>query len=201
MLICDDDIEPNSSLIQYAFRVWKSNPTRLIGIFARSHDFNLSTKSWMYTVDPGKYSIVLTKFMIFSVDYLYRYTCGSGNERRMDEARRIVDKMWNCEDILMNFVVADVVNVGPILVGAEKVRDWGDARNDDGVLGSGLKDVGLSSRRLKHRKRRGECITMFHKVLGKVPLRYSYGKLVDSIGEQGLCNKGGKLVPCDQQIE
>jgi alpha-1,4-N-acetylglucosaminyltransferase EXTL3 len=29
-------------------------------------------------------------------------------------------------------------------------------------------------------------------------LRYSYGKVVDSIGEQGLCRKGGKLVFCDQ---
>jgi alpha-1,4-N-acetylglucosaminyltransferase EXTL3 len=85
------------------------------------------------------------------------------------------------------------------------VRDWGDARND-GDGGRGLKDgegrrvreVGLSSRRREHRKRRGDCLREFHKVLGRMPLRYSYGKVVNSVGEQGRCLKGGKLVFCDQ---
>lgn len=120
----------------------------------------------------------------------------------MVELRRTVDQMRNCEDILMNFVVADETNVGPILVGAERVRDYGDARNDGNgglglEVGTGVKDVGLSSRRGEHRKRRGECIKEFHRLLGKMPLRYSYGKVVNSVGEQGLCEKGGKLVFCD----
>lgn len=124
----------------------------------------------------------------------------------MAHMRRIVDKMNNCEDILMNFVVADEVNSGPILVGAERARDWGDARNDnDDGDGNGrhkligeVAQVGLSSRKGKHRKRRGECIGEFHRVLGRMPLRFSYGKVVNSVGEQGLCQKGGKLVFCDQ---
>lgn len=123
----------------------------------------------------------------------------------MAEMRRTVDEMRNCEDILMNFVVADRTNVGPILVGAERVRDYGDARNDEGVgekkkkeKEKGVKDVGLSSRRGEHRKRRGRCIGEFHRVLGKMPLRFSFGKLVNSVSEQGLCQKGGKLVHCDQ---
>lgn len=123
----------------------------------------------------------------------------------MDRMRKIVDRMRNCEDILMNFVVADQVNAGPILVGAERARDWGDARNDKdddengrrGLMGE-VAQVGLSSRKGEHRKRRGECIREFHRALGKMPLRYSYGKVVDSVGEQGLCQKGGKLVFCDQ---
>lgn len=40
----------------------------------------------------------------------------------MMEARRAVDMAQNCEDILMNFVVAEEGNAGPMLVGAEKVR-------------------------------------------------------------------------------
>ncbi|CAM8898742.1 unnamed protein product [Rhodiola kirilowii] len=208
VLICDDDVEVDSPSLEFAFRVWRSNPNRLIGIFARSHDLDLATRSWIYTVHPHKYSILLTKFMILAVDYLHVYTCGTVHG--LTEARLTVDRMRNCEDILMNFVVADVANAGPILIGAEKARDWGDARNDDdgngrlglkGEVGNMVREVGLSSRRSKHRKRRGECIRKFHKVLGKVPLRYSYGKLVNSVGEQGLCNKGGQLVSCDQQID
>lgn len=126
----------------------------------------------------------------------------------MLEARRVVDQMRNCEDILMNFVVAEESRAGPVLVGAKKVRDWGDARNEDqrGLVEDRerkrkrVREVGLSSRKMDHRKRRGECIREFHRVLGRMPLRYSYGKVVNSVGEQGLCEKGGKLVLCDQQV-
>ncbi|PHT95885.1 Glycosyltransferase family protein 64 C3 [Capsicum annuum] len=91
----------------------------------------------------------------------------------------------------MNFVVANEVNKGPILVGTKKgVRDWGDARNEG--EGREEREVGLSSRKGEHRKRRGECIGEFHRLMGKMPLRYGYGKVMDDIGEQGLCEKGGE---------
>lgn len=198
VLICDDDIEIDRKSLEFAFRVWQSNTDRLIGSFVRSHDVDLSKREWIYTVHPNKYSIVLTKFMILKNTYLQKYTCEGGD--KMAEARRIVDEMHNCEDILMNFVVAEETRAGPVMVGAERVRDWGDARNemegDDGW--SRISSVGLSSRRSEHRKRRGKCLMEFHRVMGMMPLRYSYGKIVDSVGEQGLCNKGGKLVFCDQ---
>ncbi|KAL2472304.1 Glycosyltransferase family protein 64 C3 [Abeliophyllum distichum] len=165
VLISDDDIEPNQKSISFAFTAWKSNPDRITGFFARSHAYDVQSKSWIYTMEKEKYSIILTKFMILDRTHL--------------------------ENIHMR-------SKGPLLVEAKGgVRDYGDARNDDGL---GLSEVGLSSRRGEHRKRRGECITEFHRLLGRMPLRYSYGMVVDSVGEQGLCEKGGKLVPCDQQI-
>ncbi|KAK2660079.1 hypothetical protein Ddye_006612 [Dipteronia dyeriana] len=199
VLICDDDVEIDRESFEFAFRVWQSNSDRLIGTFVRSHDVDLSRREWIYTVHPDKYSIVLTKFMILKNNYLWNYTCGGG--ATMAETRRIVDEMRNCEDILMNFVVAEEANAGPVMVGAERVRDWGDSRNENNGgrgLGSRISSVGLSSRRSEHRKRRGRCIMEFHRVLGRMPLRYSYGKAVDSVGEQGLCEKGGKLMFCDQ---
>ncbi|XP_010263303.1 PREDICTED: glycosyltransferase family protein 64 C3 [Nelumbo nucifera] len=192
--ICDDDVEIDSESVEFAFNVWRSHRNRLVGFFARSHDLDLVSRTWIYTVHPDKYSILLTKFMMLNTDYLYRYSCGA----HVKEMREVVDRMKNCEDILMNFVVADESGSGPVLVGARKVRDWGDARNDD--EGRGVRDVGLSSRRGEHRKRRGECIREFHRIMGRMPLRYSYGKAVNSVGEQGLCEKGGKLVFCDEQI-
>ncbi|XP_043696923.1 glycosyltransferase family protein 64 C3-like [Telopea speciosissima] len=197
--ICDDDIEIDTKSVEFAFKIWSSHQDNLIGFFARSHDFDLSRRTWMYTVHPDKYSIVLTKFMILKTDYLYRYSC----ESEMDEMRNEVDRMRNCEDILMNFVVADRTNSGPILIGAEKVRDWGDARNEERESSEKeeeklVREVGLSSRRGDHRKRRGGCIREFHKIWGRMPLRYSSGKVVNSVGEQALCEKGGKLVFCDE---
>ncbi|KAK2399162.1 Nucleotide-diphospho-sugar transferase superfamily protein [Trifolium repens] len=191
VLVCDDDVEVDGASFEFVFRVWSANRDRIVGVFARSHDLDLNRKEWVYTVHPDRFSIVLTKFMLLKSDYLFRYSCEGGP--RMAKMRKIVDSLRNCEDILMNFVVADSTNVGPILVGAKRVRDYGDARNDEGKFSSGL-----SGRKGEHRKSRGWCITEFHRVLGRMPLRYSYGKVVDSIGEQGLCRKGGKLVFCDQ---
>ena len=114
-------------------------------------------------------------------------------------ARKIVDTERNCEDILMNFVVAMETGSGPLLVGGKRVRDLGDVRNEEGKSGKKKKMVVGLSAIADHRKRRGGCITEFHRVLGVMPLRYSYGKLVNDVGEQGLCKKGGKLVPCDAQ--
>ncbi|GKU87536.1 hypothetical protein SLEP1_g1928 [Rubroshorea leprosula] len=76
--------------------------------------------------------------------------------------RRIVNEKNNCEDILMNFIMANKTNAGPVMVAVERVRDWGDARNDEDGGGDGrrrlkskVREVGLSSRRAEHRKRRG----------------------------------------------
>ncbi|CAI8605784.1 unnamed protein product [Vicia faba] len=191
VLVCDDDVEVDGASFEFVFRVWLTNRERIVGVFGRSHDVDMNRKEWVYTVHPDRYSIVLTKFMLLKSDYLFRYSCEGGP--RMVRMRKIVDSVRNCEDILMNFVVADSTNVGPILVGAKRVRDYGDARNDEGKI-----SLGLSGRKGEHRKNRGWCISEFHRALGRMPLRYSYGKVVDSIGEQGLCRKGGKLVFCDQ---
>ncbi|KAL1552620.1 lactose synthase [Salvia divinorum] len=195
VLICDDDIEPDLNSISFAFQVWRSDPDRAVGFFARSHAYDLAARAWIYAMEREKYSIVLTKLMIVSAEYLGIYSC----DALYAAAREVVDEMNNCEDILMNFVVAEESGKGPVMVGARGggIRDYGDARNDG--LAAGMREVGLSSRRVEHRKRRGECITRFHRVLGRMPLKYSYGKMVDDVGEQGLCDKGGKLLLCDHQ--
>ena len=146
--------------------------------------------------------MVLTKFMVLGADLLYRYSCSP----ELAAARAVVDRERNCEDILMNFVAAEESGAGPVLVEAGGIRDWGDPRNDVNVGGAGedgggMKDVGLSATGgLGHWEKRGACITEFHRLLGRMPLRYSYGKMVEAaVGEQGLCSKGGRLVRCDQE--
>nr|TKW11207.1 hypothetical protein SEVIR_6G218801v2 [Setaria viridis] len=145
--------------------------------------------------------MVLTKFMVLGTDLLYKYSCSP----ELAAARAVVDRERNCEDILMNFVAAEESSTGPVLVEAGSIRDWGDPRNDvnagAGEDGGAMKDVGLSATGgLGHWEKRGECITEFHRLLGRMPLRYSYGKVMEAtIGEQGLCSKGGRLVRCDQE--
>ncbi|KAK3123874.1 hypothetical protein QOZ80_8AG0637350 [Eleusine coracana subsp. coracana] len=210
--VADDDVLPNAAAISLAFAAWQQHnhhhhqrhPGPLVGLFPRSHHLDLARGRWAYTAaDPHRYSMVLTKFMVLSTALLYTYSCSPD----LAAARAVVDRDGNCEDILMNFVAADASGRGPVLVEAGTVRDWGDPRNDDDAGeeeegGEGVKGVGLSgSGGRGHWEKRGACVTEFHRLLGRMPLRYSYGKVVQAAaGEQGMCSKGGRLVRCDQQL-
>ncbi|KAF8646508.1 hypothetical protein HU200_011088 [Digitaria exilis] len=211
--VADDDVLPDADALSFAFATWqqqqqtpaavgRSGVAPLVGFFPRSHHLDLARGRWAYTAaQPGRYSMVLTKFMVLGTDLLYKYSCSP----ELAALRAVVDRERNCEDILMNFVAADESGLGPVLVEAGGVRDWGDPRNDvnagAGEDGGAMKDVGLSATGgLGHWEKRGECITEFHRLLGRMPLRYSYGKVVEAAtGEQGLCSKGGRLVKCDQE--
>ncbi|XP_078428877.1 nucleotide-diphospho-sugar transferases superfamily protein [Wolffia australiana] len=189
--VCDDDVIVDAASVRFAFDVWSTHRRRIVGFFARSHD--LTPRGWIYTVHPARYSILLTKFMVLGTEYLFRYSCGGGEG--MKKARGVVEEARNCEDILMNFVAAMETGSGPLMVGGDRIRDLGDVRNDGSEK---MGAVGLSAL-IDHRKRRGECITEFHRTLGVMPLRYGFGKMVKDVGEQALCRKGGKLVLCDAQ--
>ncbi|AQK51284.1 Glycosyltransferase family protein 64 C3 [Zea mays] len=203
--VADDDVLPDAAALSFAFFAWQQHqrpvpgPGPLVGFFARSHHLDLTRGRWAYTApQPGRYSMVLTKLMVLGTDLLRAYSCSP----ELAAARAVVDRERNCEDILMNFVAAEASGAGPVLVEAGGVRDWGDPRNDAAGEGprGGARDVGLSATGgLGHWETRGRCITEFHRLLGRMPLRYSYGKLVQATGgDQGLCSKGGRLVHCDQ---
>ncbi|CAL5005287.1 unnamed protein product [Urochloa decumbens] len=211
--VADDDVLPDAFALSFAFAAWQQHQQQpaaagspatgpLVGFFPRSHHLDLTRGRWAYTAaEPGRYSMVLTKFMVLGADLLYRYSCSP----ELAAARAVVDRERNCEDILMNFVAAEESGAGPVLVEAGGIRDWGDPRNDANAGGGGedggaMRDVGLSATGgLGHWEKRGECITEFHQILGRMPLRYSYGKVAEAtVGEQGLCSKGGRLVRCDE---
>ncbi|KAL5567197.1 hypothetical protein UlMin_030361 [Ulmus minor] len=90
VLICDDDVEIDSKSINFAFRIWQSNLDRLIGFFARLHDIDLSSKEWIYIVHPEKYSIVLTKFMIFKYMGKERRKKKKKREKKKNKSTRVI---------------------------------------------------------------------------------------------------------------
>lgn len=209
--VADDDVLVPPAALSFALSLFHSDPARAVGFFPRSHDLDLAARRWIYTLHPDRYSLVLTKFVVLHARYLRDYSCAGG--ARMRASRAMVDRVRNCEDILMNFVVADAAGAGPLLVDAGGVRDWGDVRNDGGGGGNGSSSgvanhtaavnggdttagVGLS-RREGHWRTRGGCIGELHKIWGRMPLKYSYGKVSKGVGEQALCVRAGHLLPCD----
>ena len=138
---------------------------------------------------------MLTKSMVLATDYLYKYAC-----EMPPSIREYIDQECNCEDIAMNFVVANSSNQGPLLVKG-KLRDYGDTRNSVQSDAADLVSTSALSAKKQHRKRRGDCITDFHRLWGAMPLRYSYGMAVNAVQEQALCEKHGVLVLCSDQSE
>ena len=63
-----------------------------------------STK-YIYTITSVRYSIILTTSAMFHVHYLDIY-----QTMLTDEFRNFIDKTMNCEDILINAVVAKYLN-------------------------------------------------------------------------------------------
>lgn len=82
-------------------------------------------------------------------------------------ARAVVDELTNCEDLLMNLVVANLTHAGPVFV-----RAWHKPFQKDGLWF-----------RPKHLSERSDCLQRFEE-LGITGLRYSeaYIALGDAAG-------------------
>ncbi|KAI3364099.1 hypothetical protein L3Q82_010927, partial [Scortum barcoo] len=89
--------------VDFAFIVWQSFPERIIGYPARSHYWDSSRSRWGYTSKwTNDYSMVLTGAAFYH------------------SLLTTVDRMANCEDILMNFLVSAVTKQPPIKVTQKK---------------------------------------------------------------------------------
>lgn len=78
-----------------------------------------------------------------------------------DEIRRWVDKNMNCEDIAFNFLVSDVTGKSPIKSTPRKKFKCPSCT-------SGTE---LSINTLSHLNKRSDCINVFAKIYGKMPLQ------------------------------
>ncbi|GER34379.1 transferase [Striga asiatica] len=81
-LICEaDGARPEIRLVR--LHCWRTDPDRAVGLFARSHAFDVASRAWIYTMEREKYSIFLTKFMIVFVDIEHLVTyCAAGSTGR-----------------------------------------------------------------------------------------------------------------------
>ena len=108
MFTLDDDTDE----INFAFSVWQSFPDRIVGFPGRNHYWDDVKKRWRYTSKwSNEYSIVLT-----SAGFHHRYYGRLYRDSVPEVLKRTVDKLGNCEDILMNFFVSHVTHKPPIKV-------------------------------------------------------------------------------------
>ncbi|KAK6926322.1 Glycosyl transferase 64 domain [Dillenia turbinata] len=163
----DDDVIVPCLTLDFAFTVWQTAPSTMVGFVPRMH-WLLKGKNgvsyykyggWWSVWWTGTYSMVLTKAAFFHRKYLDLYTHGMPSS-----IHDYVTKERNCEDIAMSLLVANATDATPIWVKG-KIYEIGST----GI--SGLQG---------HSYKRNKCLNDFVSLYGTMPLVSSNLKAVDA---------------------
>ena len=161
----DDDWNMPHDLIQYAVGLFLNGfADNVIGLWklARLHGKD-SRDEWVYMYNSSMpQSMVLPSGMVFHRKYLDMYT-----NKLPDEARETVDFLINCDDILFNFMVANVTKQAPVFV------DHGKLKHVRALHLASDKGADGLWKRKQHFEDRNICLDRFTRNFGGNPLRYT----------------------------
>jgi hypothetical protein len=154
----DDDMRIPCSELAIAFDVWRGSKQSLVGFMPRidiRKRGKLFYRCWWRVWWEGAYSIILTKAALLHHDFFKAYF-----EILPSGVREFVDKGRNCEDIAMQFLVANMTNLPPIYVKGHL--------SDKGALNgiSTSQNVVVAG----HMKQRDYCLNQLEKMFHKNPL-------------------------------
>ncbi|XP_061756925.1 exostosin-1 isoform X2 [Nerophis ophidion] len=164
VLSLDEDSVLSTNEVDFAFIVWQSFPERIVGYPARSHYWDSSRSCWGYTSKwTNDYSMVLTGAAFYHRYYHYLFS-----HYIPTSLLTMVDRMVNCEDILMNFLVSAVTKQAPIKVTQKK--QYKETMMTQGSKVSRWADP-------DHFTQRQTCMNAFSRWLGYMPLLHSQMRL------------------------
>ncbi|OQR71227.1 hypothetical protein BIW11_01534, partial [Tropilaelaps mercedesae] len=160
VLSLDDDIlmlTPDE--LEFGFQVWCENSNKIVGFPSRLHVWDNQTKRWRYESEwLNDISMVLTGAAFYHVEY------GRHFFKMPKYLRDYVDSKFNCEDILMNFLVANLTSGAPPVKVAPRKKFKPDTPP---TAANSL------SASLDHMQARSECINEFVKAFSGMPLSIS----------------------------
>ncbi|XP_078077161.1 exostosin-2 isoform X2 [Mustelus asterias] len=156
LAIDDDIIMLTSDELQFGYEVWREFPDRLVGYPGRLHLWDHETSKWKYESEwTNEVSMVLTGAAFYHKYFNYLYTY-----KMPGDIKNWVDAHMNCEDIAMNFLVANMTGKAPIKVTPRKKFKCPECTAIDGL-----------SLDQTHMVERSECINKFASVFGIMPLK------------------------------
>lgn len=154
--IDDDIVMLTPDEVEFAFEVWREFPDRIIGFPSRTHIWDNVTMSWKYESEwTNEISMVLTGAAFLHKFWSYLYT-----KDLPSDVKDWVDDHMNCEDIAMNFLVANLTNKPPIKVTPRKKFKCPECTTNE-----------MLSADLGHMVERSQCVDRFAKAFGKMPLK------------------------------
>eukprot|EP01041_Mallomonas_annulata_P012676 gene12676-26700_t len=158
----DDDIRVPCSELNLGYQTWRSSPHAIIGFMPRIHirgSLGWNYRCWWTVWWKGTYSIILTKAAFLHHNYFDLYT-----NKMPIEIRQYVDANMNCEDIAMQFLIANTTNQPPIYLKGH-LQDLGVF---NGISTS--KDLISAG----HMSKRSECLNDMTALFHRMPLVLSH---------------------------
>lgn len=154
--IDDDIIMLTPDELEFAYEVWREFPDRIVGFPSRTHTWDHSMKTWKYESEwTNRISMVLTGAAFHHKYWSYYYTTSMPGD-----IKHWVDEHMNCEDIAMNFLVANSTGKAPIKVTPKKKFRCPKCTNTE-----------MLSADLAHMAERTDCINHFSRVYNTMPLK------------------------------
>lgn len=154
--IDDDILMLTADELDFGYEVWREFPDRIVGFPSRTHVWDNATMRWKYESEwTNQVSMVLTGAAFYHKYWNYLYTNSMPAEIKV-----FVDEHMNCEDIAMNFLVANITNQPPIKVAPRKKFKCPECKNTE-----------MLSADLNHMMERTACINRFAAVYGRMPLK------------------------------
>ncbi|KAF3539056.1 hypothetical protein F2Q69_00018396 [Brassica cretica] len=171
VLELDDDIMMPCDTIEKGFRVWREYPERLVGYYPRFVDETMSYSAEKFARSHNGYNMILTGAAFMDVGFAF----GLYQSEKARLGREFVDEQFNCEDVLLNFLYANVSGLGKAV---EYVRP------SLAIDTSKFSGVAISGNTNDHYRKRSKCLRKFSDL---------YGSLSDRIWEFGGRKDGWDL--------
>ncbi|KAG0722548.1 Exostosin-1b [Chionoecetes opilio] len=106
----DEDVTLTTDELDFAFTVWRTFPERLVGYPARSHHWDEAKGGWSYSSRwTNSYSLVLSGAAVYHRYYQHVYT-----HQAHPSLLAAVATTHNCDDLLLNLLVAAITRRPPI---------------------------------------------------------------------------------------
>ncbi|GKU91617.1 hypothetical protein SLEP1_g5467 [Rubroshorea leprosula] len=153
VLELDDDIMMSCDDIERGFRVWRQYPDRIVGFYPRFVDAKaLKYRAEKYARKHRGYNMILTGAAF--VDSQVAFKMYWSEEAKL--GRELVDKYFNCEDVLLNFLYANASSSKTV----EYVRPaWA-------IDTSKLSGAAISRNTQEHFQIRSACLAKFAEMYG-----------------------------------
>ena len=160
VLELDDDIMMTCDDVERGFKVWRQSPDRIVGFYPRLVGGSpLRYRGESHARAHNGYNMILTGAAF--IDSKVAFERYWSEEAR--EGRELVDKDFNCEDVLLNFLYANA--------SATSTRTVDYVRPAWAIDTSKLSGAAISRNTQEHYRVRSNCLRKFSEMFGNLAAR------------------------------
>ncbi|KAF3669166.1 Glycosyltransferase family protein 64 protein C5 [Capsicum annuum] len=160
VLELDDDIMMPCDDVERGFKVWREHPERIVGFYPRLADGNpLKYRAENHAREHNGYNMILTGAAFMDSKMAFKKYWS----KEAAAGRAVVDKLFNCEDVLLNYLYANASSSSTV----EYVKPaWA-------IDTSKFSGVAISRNTQTHYGLRSSCLQKFSEMYGSISSRKS----------------------------